>query len=71
MGRYYSFSGIVVTGDKRGRALGFPTANIKLDNKDKLLPAFGIYAVEFIVNDKKHFGLLSIGKRPTFYDSGK
>lgn len=71
LGRYYSFSGTVVEGDKRGRTLGFPTANIELENPDKLLPALGIYVVEFFVNNKKHFGLLSVGKRPTFYDEGK
>ena len=71
LGRNYSFSGIVVTGDKRGRTLGFPTANIKLDDEEKLLPALGIYLVEFLVKGNKYFGLLSIGKRPTFYDEGK
>lgn len=71
LGRYYSFSGIVVQGDKRGRELGFPTANLRTENDDKLLPAIGIYAVEFIVKGNIHQGLLSIGKRPTFYDSGE
>ncbi len=70
LGRFYSFSGTVVSGDKRGRQLGFPTANIKLDEENKLLPSLGIYLVEFIVETQKHFGLLSIGKRPTFYNSG-
>ena len=71
LGRDYSFSGTVVAGDKRGRQLGFPTANVKLDNEDKLLPALGIYVVEFFIDNKKHYGLLSIGKRPTFYNSGE
>jgi len=70
LGRLYSFSGKVIRGDKRGRELGFPTANLDVENKDKLLPAIGIYAVEFIVKEKKHFGLLSVGKRPTFYSAG-
>jgi riboflavin kinase/FMN adenylyltransferase len=70
LGRYYSFSGEVVHGDKRGRTLGFPTANIKLDDEDKLLPALGIYVVEFFVKGNKHYGLLSIGRRPTFYNEG-
>jgi riboflavin kinase / FMN adenylyltransferase len=70
LGRYYSFSGEVVHGDKRGRTLGFPTANIKLDDEDKLLPAIGIYVVEFVVKGNLHFGLLSVGKRPTFYNEG-
>ncbi len=71
LGRYYSFSGSVTDGDKRGRELGFPTANINLEDQSKLLPAIGIYVVEVIVDDQKHFGLLSIGKRPTFHNSGE
>ena len=58
-------------GDKRGRELGFPTANIKLEDESKLLPALGVYAVEIIVDNNKYFGLLSVGKRPTFYEDGK
>ncbi len=68
--RYYSFNGKVIEGDKRGRELGFPTANIELDDKLKMLPSLGIYFVETTVGNEKHFGLLSIGKRPTFYNSG-
>jgi riboflavin kinase/FMN adenylyltransferase len=71
LGRPYSFSGTVVEGDKRGRQLGFPTANIKLEDEGKLLPALGVYAVEFVVENKRFSGLLSVGKRPTFYDHGK
>jgi riboflavin kinase / FMN adenylyltransferase len=71
LGRYYSFSGYVISGDKRGRELGFPTANIKLEDENKLLPALGVYAVECVVDDGKYFGLLSVGKRPTFYEDGK
>lgn len=69
--RNYEFSGVVVGGDKRGRELGFPTANIKLTSQEKLLPASGIYAVKIDVENEKHFGLLSIGKRPTFYSEGE
>ncbi len=71
LNRLYSFSGVVIYGDQRGRLLGFPTANIELDDKDKLLPFLGIYAVEFLIDNKKYFGVMSIGKRPTFYDEGK
>ena len=71
LGRNYSFSGTVVGGDKRGRELGFPTANIKLLSQAKLLPAIGIYAVKIFLKNKEHFGLLSIGKRPTFYNEGE
>jgi riboflavin kinase/FMN adenylyltransferase len=71
LGRYYSLSGRVVTGAKRGMSLGFPTANIDLNDKNKLIPANGIYIVEFYVNSKMHYGLMNIGTRPTFEDSKK
>lgn len=70
LGRSYSFTGKIVRGDGRGKQLGFPTANISVDNPDKLIPANGIYAAECIVNNEKHFGLLSIGSRPTFHKDG-
>lgn len=71
LGRYYSFSGKVVAGDKRGRELGYPTANIKMGSEDKLLPALGIYAVKVKLGENNYAGLLSIGKRPTFYEQGE
>ena len=71
LGRNYSFSGTVVGGDKRGRELGYPTANIKLSSQEKLLPAIGIYAVKVLLGNEKHIGLLSIGNRPTFYNEGE
>ena len=70
LGRYYSFTGKVINGDGRGKELGFPTANLEVENNDKMLPAIGIYAVELFIEDKKYFGLLSIGRRPTFYEEG-
>ena len=71
LGRYYSFEGVIVRGDGRGRKLGFPTANISVDDRDKLIPAKGIYAAECIVENEKHFGLLSLGSRPTFHKDGE
>ena len=71
LGRFYSFEGVVVPGDKRGRELGFPTANLLVENEDKLLPTTGIYAAECIVEEKKHNALLSIGSRPTFHEAGE
>ena len=71
LGRNYSFKGIIVHGDGRGRKLGFPTANLAVDNEDKLIPAKGIYAAECIVENEKHFGLLSLGRRPTFHKDGE
>jgi riboflavin kinase / FMN adenylyltransferase len=71
LGRFYSFKGVIVRGDGRGRKLGFPTANISVDDTDKLIPAKGIYAAECIVENEKHFGLLSLGSRPTFHKDGE
>lgn len=71
LGRNYEFSGVVVGGDRRGRELGFPTANIRLLSQEKLLPASGVYAVKVKVKNENHIGLLSIGKRPTFYSEGE
>ena len=70
LGRRYSFSGIVVHGDKRGMDLGFPTVNIEVSGEDKFLPKIGIYLVKINVEEINYFGLMSIGKRPTFYESG-
>jgi len=70
LGRNYSFKGKIVRGDGRGRKLGFPTANLSTGNADKLIPAKGIYAAECIVENQKHFGLLSLGSRPTFHIDG-
>lgn len=70
LGRNYFFTGKVVNGDGRGRTLGYPTANIKLNDDDKLLPMLGIYAVFIFIDGKRYNGLLSIGKRPTFYTNG-
>jgi riboflavin kinase/FMN adenylyltransferase len=65
LGRPYSLSGVVVTGDKLGRELGFPTANIEVDSHFKLIPAQGIYAVWIYHSGKKYGGMLYIGDRPT------
>lgn len=65
LGYYYSLKGKVIEGRKIGRELGFPTANIKPDDKYKLLPLDGVYAVDIQTDSKKLPGMLSIGKNPT------
>lgn len=64
LGRRYSAYGRVVEGDKRGRTLGFPTANV--DTGDQQLPPLGIYAAEAVVGDDRHGAAVSLGVRPTF-----
>jgi riboflavin kinase/FMN adenylyltransferase len=66
LGRPYSLQGAVVQGMKRGRLLGFPTANIAVDDTDKLLPLEGVYAVHGRVRGARIPGLLHLGPRPTF-----
>jgi riboflavin kinase/FMN adenylyltransferase len=65
LGHAYTFSGTVVKGQGIGKSLGYPTANIELKSKHKLIPHSGIYAVKAILNTKPHDALLYIGKRPT------
>ena len=66
LGRPYPLTGIVVRGDGRGRELGFPTANIRVSGKHKLVPAAGIYACHASVAGGRHLGALHIGPRPSF-----
>lgn len=65
LGRPYSLTGRVIKGDKLGRVLGFPTANIDLDAHDKLIPTEGIYAVRVTHEKTVYGGMLYIGTRPT------
>lgn len=65
LGRPYSITGSVVKGDKLGRILGYPTANIELDSRHKLIPSDGIYAVTVRHESVLYKGMLYIGNRPT------
>jgi riboflavin kinase/FMN adenylyltransferase len=67
LGRPYEVRGIVIQGDQRGRTLGFPTANVKMD-VDICLPADGIYAGWYVRPDGvKLPAAINLGRRPTFY----
>jgi riboflavin kinase/FMN adenylyltransferase len=65
LGRPYGIHGRVVKGDKLGRELGYPTANIEIDSTHKLVPVEGIYAVTVQHEHTSYNGMLYIGKRPT------
>lgn len=65
LGRPFLTYGIVVEGEKRGRELGYPTANLKTD-PEALLPKPGIYAVNIIYQNEKYHGMASLGTNPTF-----
>ena len=64
LGRPWLVSGIVIKGNKIGRRIGFPTANIKIFNQIK--PLFGVYAVKIICNKRTYNGIANYGVRPTF-----
>ncbi|MCX6232132.1 MAG: bifunctional riboflavin kinase/FAD synthetase [Bacteroidetes bacterium] len=65
LGYPYEFSGKVVKGNQIGRTIGFPTANIDLENDFKLIPSMGVYAVKVKWNMQFYNGMLNIGIRPT------
>ena len=70
LGYPYSLSGTVVEGRRLGRTLGYPTANLRLPDAHKLVPALGIYAVWAEVGGQRHAALLSIGRNPTVTADG-
>lgn len=70
LGRPYALHGLVVRGEGRGRGLGFPTANLRVTEQDKLVPPSGVYAVRGVLRGGgTHPGALHIGPRPTFKGS--
>lgn len=67
LGYDFFFEGTVVDGNKLGRTLGYPTANLRIENAEKLVPGNGIYAVELEIKGRagRLKGMMSIGIRPT------
>jgi riboflavin kinase / FMN adenylyltransferase len=69
LGRHYTVKGKVVHGEKRGRTIGFPTANIEPSLK-VLLPSAGVYAVMVEKGNSTYCGVANIGVKPTFHQDG-
>lgn len=69
LGYEYSITGIVVSGNKIGRKIGFPTANINLQDEYKLITAIGVYACRILRDGKMYLGMGNIGYRPTINNS--
>jgi len=65
LGHNYKVSGIVVKGKQLGREIGFPTANISVQDRYKLIPGNGVYAVIVRVQKQEYRGMMNIGVRPT------
>lgn len=67
LGRPYQLRGIVARGEERGRELGYPTANLSLQDPRKLIPKRGVYATRVTLPDgRQKGGMMNIGRRPTF-----
>ena len=65
LGYNYFLEGTIVGGYQVGRKIGFPTANLRVDFPNKLIPSIGVYAVYVSVNGQQYKGMLNIGRRPT------
>ncbi len=68
LGRNYSIEGVVIEGNRLGKELGFPTANIAVGSANKLIPKTGVYAVKVVIEDRIYNGMMSIGINPTVSD---
>jgi len=65
LGYDYFLNGTVVKGKQLGRTIGFPTANIHIEEDYKLIPKIGVYIVKAVVNEETVFGMMNIGFNPT------
>lgn len=65
LGYPYMLSGKVVKGNQLGRTIGFPTANIQIEEDYKLVPKIGVYVVSIDINSITYYGMMNIGTRPT------
>jgi riboflavin kinase/FMN adenylyltransferase len=71
LGHAFTVTGIVVEGKKVGHTIGYPTANIKVENRNKIIPAQGVYAVKVRVLGGEYNGMLNIGVNPTVVENGE
>ena len=65
LGYQYAIEGVVVKGNQLGRTIGFPTANIEVSDKNKLMPKQGVYVVRAMVDRQQVYGMMNLGIRPT------
>lgn len=65
LGYEYFLTGTVSKGKQLGRTIGFPTANLMIEENDKLIPQNGVYVIKSIINQKTVFGMMNIGFNPT------
>ena len=66
LGHTYKLKGIVMMGRQNGKKIGFPTANVKINEREKILPKNGVYAVKVNYNEMTNLAMMNIGTNPTF-----
>lgn len=71
LGHPFTLTGVVTKGMKLGRKIGFPTANIKIEEDYKIMPKNGVYAVWSTIEKEKKYGMMSVGENPTIEGKGK
>lgn len=71
LGYNYSIKGLVVQGKQLGRTIGFPTANVRVNEDYKLIPKSGVYVVKCKIENQSYFGMMNIGTNPTVEDTNK
>ena len=71
LGYEFMLNGKVIKGNSLGKTINFPTANIVVENKWKILPADGVYAVKTVLEAKEYKGMMNIGQKPTVDGNGK
>jgi len=71
LGYNFLLSGKVIKGNSVGKTIGFPTANIEVENKWKLHPSDGVYAVKINIDQREYNGMMNIGHKPTIGDNSK
>ena len=70
LGYEFMLNGKVIKGNSLGKTINFPTANIVVENKWKILPADGVYAVKIVLEAKEYKGMMNIGQKPTVDGNG-
>ncbi|MBI5325886.1 MAG: riboflavin biosynthesis protein RibF [Ignavibacteriae bacterium] len=71
LGYNYLMTGVVDKGEGRGRTIGFPTANFRIDNNNKQYPGIGVYFVSSEIEGKTYYGMANMGTRPTFKNNNR
>lgn len=64
--RNFYLRGMVVKGFQRGKSIGFPTANLKIESENNIVPGQGVYACLVVIDNQLYKGMVNIGKNPTF-----